>query len=119
MSLVLARWNRPLAKIGISRNVQLTQPQATPAYFTQPAPRLRLIGRLSLGTLADVRCRPTANGWMPRTVNPQAWKASDAYALGNSWRSRWEIRSQLRAAAVPSAAMALNFAVLLHFTSQL
>lgn len=57
---------------------------------------------------------------MPQAVvNPQAWNRFGANAVGNEWRSRWEIRSQLRAAAVPSAAMALNFAVLLHFTSQL
>lgn len=103
----------------MSRNVQLAKPQATSAYFTRPAPQLRLIGGLSLGTLADVRCRPTANGWMPRTVNPQAWKPSDAYAVGSGWRSRWRPDSQRPVAARSSPAAALNFAVLLHFTSQL
>lgn len=77
------------------------------------------MSELNLGTLTDVRCRPTANGWMPQAVNPQVWNRFGASAVGHKWRSRWEIRSQLRAAAVPSPAMALNFAVLLHFTSQL
>jgi hypothetical protein len=119
MLLVLAQWNRRFARIWISWNAQLAKPQATSAYFTQPAPQLRLIGGLSLGILADVRCRPTANGWMPRMVNPQAWKPSDARGVRHRGRSPWKIDPQRRIAPRPSPAKALNFAVLLHFTSQL